>query len=361
MVVFSITIVVLLKCLMTERQQHYLLAQLVPGVGNKTILSKLHEGQDIISVTHALLEAVSNSHELRDHVATYFELALTHGYDLVTWEDETYPSSLRDIPDPPVSFFIKGTLVQKKKNIAVVGSRMMTTYGESITRDLCEMLCTAGCTIVSGFMRGIDTVAHVTAVKQHTPTVAVLGSGFVHPVPPENMSLIDRIVGSGGAIISEFLPDQLAAKYTFPQRNRIVAGLCDAICVIEAGAKSGALITARLAAEQGKTVFAVPGSLYSTQSAGCHWLIQQGAEVVISIDNLAERLGVLSVPAAGPVPEFDSPLEEEIYTHVQKQQLHINEIILLVKKPTQEVLPVITTLELRGLLRNIGNDMYVVI
>jgi len=345
---------------MTERQQHYLLAQLVPGVGNKTILSKLQEGQDIISITHVFLESVTNSHELRDRVATYFELALKHGYDLITWEDEIYPPSLREIPDPPVSFFIKGTLVQQKKNIAVVGSRMMTTYGESITRDLCGMLCTAGCTIVSGFMRGIDTVAHITAVKQHTPTVAVLGSGFMNPVPPENMPLIDKIVESGGAIISEFLPDQLAAKYTFPQRNRIVVGLCDAVCVIEAGAKSGALITARLAAEQGKTVFVVPGSLYSTQSAGCHWLIQQGAEVILSVNNLAERFGVLSVPTASLMPEFDSPLEEEIYTHIQKQQLHINEIILLVKKPTQEVLSVMTTLELRGLLKNTGNDMYVV-
>lgn len=344
---------------MTERQRHYLLTLLLPGVGHKTIVSKLNSGQAIVSITEEFISGTSDGAQLWDKVDAYDALAQKHSYDFVTWEDKTYPESLRQIPDPPVGFFIKGTIPNKGKFVAVVGSRVMSQYGISVTQDLCQSLSDAGCVIVSGFMRGIDTVAHRAAVKNNTPTIAVLGSGFLNPVPPENIPLIERIVGSGGAIISEFLPDQPGAKYTFPLRNRIVAGFCDAVIVIEAGAKSGALITARLAAEQGKTVFAAPGSLYSTQSVGCHWLIQQGAEVVLSIDTVIERLGLSNAQSA-VVPVFETALEEEVYTHVRKQELHVNEIILLTNKPTHQVLPAITTLELRGILKNIGNDTYVV-
>lgn len=344
---------------MTERQRHYLLTLLLPGVGHRTVVSRLNNGQEIVSIIGELVSDTSDIVQLWDKVGVYDDLAQKHGYDFVTWEDEIYPQVLREIPDPPVGFFVKGMLPAMNMHIAVVGSRIMTQYGSSVAQDLCRSLSDAGCVIVSGFMRGIDTIAHTTALKHNAPTIAVLGSGFLNPVPPENIPMIDKIAKSGGAIISEFLPDQPATKYTFPLRNRIVAGLCCAVIVVEAGAKSGALITARLAAEQGKTVFAVPGSLYSTQSAGSHWLIQQGAEVVLSTDTVIERLGI-SKTSSAVVPAFETPLEEELYTHVRKQQLHINEMVLLTKHPTHQVLATVTTLELRGILKNIGNDTYVV-
>ncbi len=215
-----------------------------------------------------------------------------HGIRLLTLDDSTYPEALRQIHDPPFLLYMKGTITPADAAaVAVVGSRRTTHYGREQAKKLSFQLAKAGFTIVSGLARGIDTAAHEASLAAGGRTLAVLGSGIGNVYPPENQSLADRIA-EHGAVLSEFPVLYVPDKQSFPLRNRIVAGLCQGLLVVEAPAWSGALITANQALEQGRSVFAVPGPIDRPTSEGCHRLIQQGATLVCSAEDVVEELGL---------------------------------------------------------------------
>ena len=207
-------------------------------------------------------------------------------------EDEAYPRLLREIHDPPMGLYKKGGYALKDACIAVIGSRRTTQYGLSVARRLSSELVRLGFCVVSGLARGIDTAGHEGALAAGGRTVAVLGSGMDTIYPPENESLFMRIV-EAGAVLSEFPFGRGPDKQTFPMRNRIVSGLCDAAVVVESDVDGGAMITARLAAEQGRTVFAVPGRIDQSTSAGCHRLIRDGAVLLTGVDDILSELSYL--------------------------------------------------------------------
>lgn len=214
------------------------------------------------------------------------------GIKWLTVFDENYPKLLAQIYDPPVVLYYKGEIDWDKPAIAVVGTRKITGYGKTVTEQFTKKLSNAGLTIVSGLARGIDTQAHLTTVAENGRTVAVLGSGLNNIFPPENKDLAAKIASGYGAVISEFPPDDMSLPGNFPARNRIISGLSLAILIIEAAEGSGSLITARLALEQGREVFAVPGPVTSDLSKGPINLIRQGAIAVSSPDEVLEELGI---------------------------------------------------------------------
>ncbi len=222
------------------------------------------------------------------------------GLTVLTEDDPLYPPLLRGIHDAPLVLYVWGRLATRDhRAIGVVGSRRATLYGLNAAKRLSYQIAYAGYTVISGLARGIDTAAHEAALAAQGRTVAVIGSGLGRLYPPENQALAERIA-ENGAVISEYPVDRVADKQTFPYRNRIVAGWCTGLLVAEAPERSGALITAQQAVEQGRTVYAVPGPIDKPGSAGCNRLIQQGAKLVMDGADILEDLGEL-LPAAAAV------------------------------------------------------------
>ncbi len=214
------------------------------------------------------------------------------GFNAVSQDGPGYPSLLREIYDPPPLLYFTGDLqVLHKPCLAVVGSRRHTTYGREIAHKFAAKLAACGFTIVSGLARGIDTWAHQGVLTTSGFTAAVLGCGLDICYPPENMSLMKRI-GHQGIVLSEFPPGSEPAPQNFPRRNRLISGLSLGTLVVEASEKSGALITASFALEQGREVFAVPGSIANPCSQGCHRLIKEGAKLVDGVDSILEEIPV---------------------------------------------------------------------
>ena len=220
----------------------------------------------------------------------------TMGADFVTCEEEAYPGSLRHFPDRPIGLyrFRKDHLIQDK-NIAVVGTRRPSSYGRRVARDFSRGLAERGYGIISGLAEGIDTEAHRAALSMDCRTLAVLGGGLNRCYPSSNRSLMDEISLSGG-VWTEFPMWRRADRRSFPQRNRIVAGMSDAVVVIESGPTGGSLITARFGSELGKPVYVVPGRIDSMESEGCHQLIRDGAQLVTSVEDILADLNYLPGP-----------------------------------------------------------------
>lgn len=193
--------------------------------------------------------------------------------------DEDYPPILKEIQSPPPVFYYRGKIQTDTERIGMVGTRNSTNYGSKVAFNIAAELSAAGITVVSGAARGIDTYSHNGALKNGR-TVAVLGCGINYVFPRENKKLLEQIAESGGLVMTEFEPNQAPNATTFPPRNRIIAGLCRGVIVVEAGKKSGALITSDFAADYGRDVFAVPGNIFSEVSVGCHELIREGATLI---------------------------------------------------------------------------------
>ncbi|MCX7661193.1 MAG: DNA-processing protein DprA [Candidatus Omnitrophica bacterium] len=220
--------------------------------------------------------------------------AETSGIKIITILDKEYPSLLKNIADPPSLLYVKGRIPQDVFNIAIVGSRDASFYGLATAKNFSAGLARLGFWIISGMARGIDTYAHKGALEAEGRTLAVLGSGFNHIYPQENKSLMKEISEKGG-VISEFPMDTPPYKANFPRRNRIISGLSLGVLVVEAKRKSGALITADLALEQGREVFCIPGKIDSASSFGTNSLIQQGAKLALKIEDILEGLGTVPI------------------------------------------------------------------
>ncbi|MDR1433771.1 DNA-processing protein DprA [Candidatus Endomicrobiellum devescovinae] len=254
------------------------------------------EKKDLMSVEGIgaiLSEAIVNS-SVSEKAEKELELAKKNNISVVLYTDSNYPKPLRELPGKPLVLYIKGTILEKDfESISIVGSRKISNYGKTVTSDFASYFAKKDITIVSGLARGVDTLAHITALENKSRTIAVLGNGILVNYPPENKKLQEAI-SQNGAVISEFPLKQSPDKGTFPRRNRIIAGLSKATLLTEAGIGSGATITARFCAEYGKDVFAVPGSIYSTVSKGTNDLIQNGACIALSPQNMAQQLGWLT-------------------------------------------------------------------
>jgi DNA processing protein len=298
----------------------------------------------------------------QDHADPAAELAETQqrGISLVTQDDPSYPEPLREIYDRPLLLYVWGALQPRDRHaISIVGSRRATSYGTQTTKKFAYQLAQAGFTIISGLARGIDTAAHEAAVAAAGRTVAVIGSGLGKLYPPENFSLAERIAGGFGAVVSEFPLHTAPDKQTFPMRNRIVAAWARAVLVVECPAWSGSLITANLATEYGRPVFAVPGQIDTPSSAGCHQLIRDGATLAADPSHVFDDLGELpfarpSAPEperqAADLPELP-PDEAAVYAAVGSDELAVDRIIERCGLPAPVVTATLMKLEMRRLVR----------
>lgn len=282
---------------------------------------------------------------------------------LLTPTAETYPKLLKEIHDPPFLLYVLGELLpQDGLALAVVGSRRMSPYGSSVVEEIVPNLVSFGLTIVSGLAFGVDYKATETAFESGGRTVSVLASGVDLITPRHHEDLIHRILSSGlGAVVSEFPLGTTAQPFYFPRRNRIIAGLALGVFVVEAAEKSGALITAQSATEEGREVFAAPGSIFSLVSVGCHELISQGAKVVTKVHDILKELQVESVSQALKVRE-DLPLsvlEAELLAKLNDgQEIHVDEMVRFSNLPGGEIFSSLTLLELKGMVKNIGGGYY---
>ena len=276
--------------------------------------------------------------------------------------DDGYPANLKEIYDPPNPLYVKGTLsAYDQKSVAIVGSRRPTQQGKEIAARLACSLAEQGITVISGLARGIDTAAHYGALKAGGRTLAVLGSGLNNIYPSENCRLADKIVETG-ALLSEFCLRSIPAAWHFPQRNRIISGLALAVIVVEAGDKSGALITAYIALEQGRDVMAAPGSIDNPMSRGPHKLIKEGALLIEGVDDIIEALGM-------QLRLFNSCEEETLEALTESQAALLKfidykprfteEIIMLAGGSAAMIGSDLTLLELKGYIKQLSGGAYI--
>ncbi len=335
----------------------------VPGIG-KAALDTLLKGPDM------------------DEAARALDIISEYGAWMMTCNDDDYPEALQNIPDFPPIIFGKGSRRSlSARCVAVVGSRAASSYGRRVAADIASGLATEGFCVVSGLALGIDSAAHRSCLDSGGQTVAVTGSGINVIYPARNRKLA-RQISEQGAVITEFPPDVHPEPRNFPRRNRIISGLSAGVIVVEAGHRSGSLITASMALEQGREVMAVPGSIYSFNSAGTHWLIRQGAALVTCAADVTEALGwhgagevkvrqktlafddtVRDMGPAGEGKErFDvsslSEKERLIFENIEHEPVHIDELCAICSISASEAAGLLVQLELKGIVSALPGQMY---
>jgi DNA processing protein len=303
-------------------------------------------------------------------VTAELDLLAHKHYRITTQADPDYPQLLREIPDPPPFFYVSGRLNSSALKIAVVGSRNATQYGLTTTKNLCADLAALGITIVSGMARGIDTAAHQGAMAGGGKTIAVLGSGLERIYPAENTKLFHRI-SQNGAVVSEFDLLTEPEGHNFPRRNRIISGMSLGTVVVEATKKSGSLITARLAAEQNREVFAVPGSIQSFKSTGTHTLIKQGAKLVEHAQDIIEELAPYfenkECPGMAPFTEtHESPPslsadELRVYKALEPYPIHIDKLVRKISMEPGQLSGILLSLELNGMIQQLPGKFFILV
>lgn len=284
---------------------------------------------------------------------------------VITILDKDYPKLLKEIYSPPPVLFWRGSLPSDDEFfLAIVGTRKPSAYGEHVTKTLARDLAQNGLTIVSGLALGIDSLAHSAALEAQGKTVAVLGCGIerANIYPASNRYLAEKLVGGGGCIISEHPLGTPPLKHHFPRRNRIISGLSLGTLVVEAPLKSGALLTAQLALEQNREVFAVPGNITSAYSAGTNKLLKMGARVTTSAEDVLETLNLQKatqyLAAAAVVGESEE--EVKILAYLEREPIHVDELSRSTGLPIQTINATLTLMEMRGKVRHMGGMNYIV-
>lgn len=352
----------------------------VPGIGDltfKILIDHFGSPEAVFGTSKKkLFEVDGISYNLAEKISVQktprqaeIELALVKKkkYGIVTLNDPDYPPLLLQIPDPPPFLYVFGSLAGSVNSIAVVGSRNASNYGISNTKRLCSALATHNITIISGMARGIDTSAHIGAIEGGGKTIAVLGSGLERIYPRENRNLFFRIADNG-AVVSEFPLFTEPMAYNFPRRNRIISGMALGTVVVEAAKRSGSLITARLAAEQNRDVFAVPGNISSNMSRGTHYLIKQGAKLVERAEDILEEF-VNIIETEGPddntvqdksagIPLDLSSEEKSIFKALSPYPLHIDDLAGKVSMATGKLLSVLLQLELKEIVQQSSGNFF---
>jgi len=392
-----------------EDKLYWLALSLVQGVGAilfKRLVEAFGSPRSVFEASPAALQQIPgvgsktayhiNRFLKTDTLRKQLQLIEKHRVQIVTFNEEAYPELLRTIFDPPPVLYVKGTLSEKDRlAVAVVGSRKSSTYGRSTAEKMGADLAAKGITVVSGLARGIDSFAHRGALKGSGRTIAVLGNGVDQIYPIENRSLYEEVVEKG-AVISEFPMGTPPDRKNFPVRNRIISGLSLGIVVVEAGDRSGALITADQALEQGREVFAIPGNISSYTSRGTHRLIKQGAKLVETVEDILEELslphrlaksgvrgegsaiqgqnpvgslrgkeaapsGELSLfkEEAAPSPSDLTEEEDLVYAVIGSEPIHVDEIIHHLQRPTGFVLRVLMMLEMKNRIKQLSGKRFI--
>ena len=290
----------------------------------------------------------------------YWNKIQNAGIGVLTWDDAGYPRRLREIAAPPPVIYVRGSLtLEDEWAVAIVGTRRVTSYGKQVAKDLCSFLARNGITVISGMARGVDSIAHEAALDAGGRSIAVFGNGVDTIYPPENRHLAERMI-ENGCLVSDYAPGNPPDSKNFPPRNRIISGLSLATVVIEAGERSGALITASFAADQGREVFAVPGTIYAPQSVGTNRLIRQGAQPYINPEELLALLNFEMIDEQRSVRhEFDvEPFEEELLQIIRDEPMHVDDICTRCKAPVEQISSTLVMLELKGYVRQAGDMKY---
>jgi len=284
------------------------------------------------------------------------------GIKIIVFDSHEFPPLLKEIPSPPILLYVKGDLpTEAWKSIAIVGTRTPSPYGRITAERLSRELASKGITVVSGMARGIDTHAHKSALEVGGRTIAVLGSGLLSPYPPENKPLMEKIISSG-AVVSEFPLFTPPWRYNFPRRNRIISGLSAGVIIVEARRRSGALITASLALEQGREVFAVPGKVDSPLSEGTHRLIQEGGKLVRNWEDIWNEFthiwGEVEDKRVCSDTRDISPEAEKILKIMEDEPLHLDEISRLAGFPSKKIYNYIMELTLKKKIKELPGKFY---
>ncbi|QEH33921.1 hypothetical protein OJF2_24530 [Aquisphaera giovannonii] len=357
-----------------------LLLTMVPGVGPLTCRALLdHFGsparildapvsqlREVPGVGPKTADRIAAGRRERDADAE-LELCRRSGVDLIARGSPDYPAILDEIPDPPALLYARGRLEPRDHlAIAIVGSRHCTPYGMRVAERLAASLARTGFTVVSGLARGIDAAAHRGALKAGGRTIAVLGSGLATIYPPEHEDLAGQ-VAAAGALMTELPMRQGPLAGLFPQRNRIISGLCLGVVVVEAAPRSGSLSTAKHAAEQNREVFAVPGPVDSLASRGCHRLIRDGARLVETVDDILEELGPLAreVRTAPDEPSVRHPAElalsdqeRSLLGHLDNTPIGVDELIARTRLTASQVMATLSVLELRRMVKRLPGHLF---
>lgn len=335
------------------------------GTPEAALAASVPELEEVPGIDEILSAAISGLASGSGSAAEQLRCLSDHDARVVTWRDADYPAYLKQIYDPPAVLFVKGRLPDETETpFAVVGSRVPSLYGRMTCERLSAGLSRHGLTIVSGMARGIDGIAHRSALSSGGRTIGVLGCGLDVVYPAEHRRLYGDVAGSG-ALVSEFPMGTPPDAHNFPRRNRLISGMSLAVLVVEAREKSGALLTAKLALEQGRDVFAVPGNIDSPRSRGPNLLIQQGAKLVLDPEDIVEEL---VGPLGGVRPSAVSPPAEDHLSREERLVLdgvlpsaprHVDAIAAECGFPTSKVVAALLGLELAGLVRQLPGNQFV--
>jgi DNA processing protein len=305
-----------------------------------------------------------------EDIEAYIDQLRKYSVSILPITSPKYPKLLKEISDAPFLLYVKGKKcarpINLEKTIAVVGTRKVTPYGKDVTRAISEALVACGFTVVSGMAYGVDAVAHQSAIDAGGKTIAVLGCGVDIIAPPCNARLYNEIVSGNGAVVSEMPLGMRPDRGLFPARNRIISGLSLGVVVTEGADDSGALITARNAAEQGREVFAVPGPITSPYSRAPAKLLKTGATLVESADDIVEALGleknqrINESNISKRINELESKEEKKIVTLLSTQPMHIDQLVRASNLTTQKVGASLTVLEMKGIVSDLGDKTYAV-
>ena len=353
-----------------EEARYWLALSSIPGLGGETfrrLLSAFGPPQNIFSASSSQLSAVCEGKVARAIAAGIDDAALAPslqwleepGNHLITLADPEYPQTLLQTVDPPPLLYVKGRLdLLQQPALAIVGSRRATPQGEKDAEAFAQALSDAGFTIVSGMALGIDAAAHRGGLKGAASTIAVVGTGLDIVYPARNRDLAHQLAQQG-AIISEFALGTPSMAQNFPRRNRIISGLARGVLVIEAAVRSGSLITARLAGEQGREVFAIPGSIHSPLAKGCHRLIKQGAKLVESAQDILEELGYstqVSVNTSDSKPAATAHLE--FVRQLGHIPCAIDTLVSRTGLTAERVCAILLELEMNGQVASLPGGLY---
>lgn len=358
-----------------ENTRYYLGFNYVNGIGPVRLDRLIEQCGSVAAAWHAstaelmaiglepkLIEALIETRRTLD-LDREMERLQRIGVALIDRENPTYPVALRHIPSPPPLLYVRGALSDVDSwSVAVVGTRQPTPYGREATRRLTTGLVEAGVTIISGLALGIDSIAHTTALDAGGRTLAVLPCG-IDLVYPERHNALARRIADHGALISEFPPGTRPTPQLFPVRNRLISGLARGVLVVEAGVKSGALITVDYALEQGRDVFAVPGPIFSPRSEGTNHLIRNGAGLVTRAGDILEALDMSAAASQQEVRAAlpDDPVEAAVLALVGYEPLHIDDLQRRTSMPVHEVSATLAVLELKGFVRQCAPMCYILV
>ena len=295
------------------------------------------------------------------------ETVVNKDIQVITLEDENYPFYLKQIYDPPVALFIKGSLdrLNEHRSLAIVGSRKASHYIKEVLKKLIAEFKGTDVTIISGMAVGVDACAHQSALDNGLNTIAVIGSGLDHIYPKQNKELFKKIIDAGGAVITEYFPDKMASPMTFPRRNRIISGLSQGTLVGEAGLKSGALITARLCLDHNRELMCIPGMVTNPNTEGTYKLIKEGAAVVTKAEDILNQLnweiktGIQTDYSKNTDPAFENSKEKVIYDLLDLEPKSFDTILAEAKMGIDELMLALTSLELDGTIKQLPGQQFV--